>query len=48
MRYRIEVENRTLTAGALKEAILKAKTIYNTIGVKPVIIDTFCNEKIEY
>lgn len=39
---------RTYEAKALKEALLKAKTIYNTIGIKPRIIDTFCNEPIEY
>ena len=48
MRYIIEVENRELQASALKEALLKARTIYNTTGIKPTIIDTFCNETIEY
>ncbi len=48
MRYIIYVEDRELTAKALKEAILKARTIYNVTGVKPLILDTFCNEYVGY
>lgn len=48
MRYIVQTNNKELRASTLKEALLKAKTIYNTIGDKPEIYDTFSNEYIEY
>jgi hypothetical protein len=48
MRYIIYVDDRTLQAKSLMEAINKAKTIRNTVGDSVKILDTFSNEYISF
>ena len=48
MRYIVYVNGKELRASLLLEALLKARTIQKTAGIKPQILDTFSNEYIAY